>query len=341
METVPTNIPTRMRAAVITRPGGPEVLEIRDGPTPSPGTGEVLVRVHASALNRADLMQREGRYPAPAGAPSDIPGLEFAGEIAELGPDATLWRAGDRVFGITGGGGNAEYLVAHERVLAAIPDVLSWTEAAAVPEAFITAHDALVTQAAVQMSERVLIHAVGSGVGVAAVQLARAAGALPYGTARTADKLDRAREYGMENGAAIGDDLGALAASVARWSDGQGMNVVLDLVGGPYLGASVHAAAARARIILIGSVAGATAPLPLGVVMAKRLTIRGTVLRARPLEEKIAATRAFASQVVPLLACRTVRPVIDRVFALDQIRAAHELMASNRTFGKVVLRIAP
>ncbi|MFN2566699.1 MAG: alcohol dehydrogenase catalytic domain-containing protein, partial [Gemmatimonadaceae bacterium] len=186
-----------MKAVVITRPGGPEVLELRDIDRPQPGTGEVLVRVRATALNRADLMQREGRYPPPPGAPADIPGLEFAGEVATLGPGAREWREGDRVFGITGGGSYAEYLVAHERALAAIPTSMGWDEAAAVPEAFITAHDALVTQAAVRVSERVLIHAIGSGVGLAAAQLARAFGAVPYGTSRTGDKIDRARSFGL------------------------------------------------------------------------------------------------------------------------------------------------
>src|ERR671917_352635 len=168
-----------MKAVVITRPGGPEVLEVRDVERPEPGAGEVLVRVRATALNRADLMQREGRYPPPPGAPADIPGLEFAGEVAALGPGAREWREGDRVFGITGGGSYAEYVVAHERTLAAVPASLDWDDAAAVPEAFITAHDALVSQAAVRASEVVLIHAVGSGVGLAAAQVTRALGALP------------------------------------------------------------------------------------------------------------------------------------------------------------------
>src|SRR5689334_2864901 len=189
-----------MRAATISKAGGPDVLEMRDTERPEPGSGEVLVRVRASALNRADLLQREGRYPAPPGWPADIPGMEIAGEVAACGPGVSLWKEGDRVFGIVGGGGNAEYITVHERTVAGIPANLSWTDAAAVPEAFITAHDALVTQAAVRPSERVLIHAVGSGVGLAAVQLARVAGALPLGDARTAEKLNRARSLGLEEG---------------------------------------------------------------------------------------------------------------------------------------------
>jgi putative PIG3 family NAD(P)H quinone oxidoreductase len=326
-----------MWAVVITRPGGPEVLELREVERPEPGTGEVLVRVRATALNRADLMQREGRYPPPPGAPADIPGMEFAGEVAALGAGAREWNEGDPVFGITGGGAYAEYLVAHERTVVAIPAPLDWTAAAAVPEAFITAHDALVTQAAVRTSERVLIHAVGSGVGLAASQLARAVGAIPFGTSRTQDKIDRARDFGLEDGVTLGGDLGTLAEAVSRWTDGRGIDVVLDLVGGSYVQAGVEALALRGRLILIGTVAGAQTPLDLRRVLTRRLTIRGTMMRARPLEEKILATRAFASEVVPLLARNIVVPVIDSVFSLSQIAEAHRHLESNATFGKVVV----
>jgi NADPH2:quinone reductase len=328
-----------MKAVVITRPGGPEVLAVREVDPPSPGSGEVLVRVRATALNRADLMQREGRYPAPPGAPTDIPGLEFAGEVAALGPGAREWREGDRVFGITGGGSYAEYLVTHERTLVAVPAALTWEEAAAVPEAFITAHDALVTQAAVRASERVLIHAVGSGVGLAASQLARAFGAVPFGTSRTADKIDRARAFGLEDGVALARDSGPLADAVARWTTGRGVDVVLDLVGGSYVTAGVEALAPRGRLILIGTVAGAQTQLDLRRILIRRLTIRGTVLRARPLEEKILATRAFAAEVVPLLERGILRPVIDSTFDLAQIADAHRHLESNATFGKVVVRV--
>lgn len=326
-----------MKAAVITRPGGPEVLEIDDVPRPLPRAGEVLVRVHASALNRADLLQRAGRYPAPPGAPAAIPGLEIAGEVVECA--SGRWSVGDRVFGIVGGGGNAEFAITHERELARIPDGLSWEQAAAVPEAFITAHDALVTQAAMTRGEHVLVHAVGSGVGLAAVQLVRALGALSFGTARTADKIERAREYGLDDGVPVDADMDVLIAAVRSWSGGNGADVVLDLVGGPYFPANVEAAAARGRLILVGLVAGRSASVNLGAVLSKRLTIRGTVMRSRPAAEKAAATEAFARDVLPLLASGQVRPVVDRVFPLEKIREAHELLESNRTFGKVVLRV--
>jgi putative PIG3 family NAD(P)H quinone oxidoreductase len=329
-----------MRAVVIARPGGPEVLELREVERPTPGVGEVLVRVRGTALNRADLMQREGRYPAPPGAPADIPGLEFAGEVAGLGPGAREWREGDRIFGIVGGGSYAEYVTTHERALAPIPDSLGWDDAAAVPEAFITAHDALVSQAAVRASESVLVHAIGSGVGLAATQIARAVGAIPYGTSRTEDKIGRARELGLEDGVTVGRDLAPLAEAVARWTGGRGVEVVLDLVGGPYVAAGIEALAPRGRLILIGTVAGTQTPLDLRRILTRRLTIRGTVLRARPLEEKILATRAFAAEVVPLLARGIVRPVVDSTFDLDRIADAHRHLESNATFGKVVVRVS-
>lgn len=328
-----------MRAAVITRPGGPDVLAIEDRPEPTPGPSDVLVRVHASALNRADLLQRQGHYPAPPGAPPDIPGLEFAGEAVRCGANVTAWHPGDRVFGITGGGGNAEYLTADEHAVARVPPNLSWTDAAAVPEAFITAHDAMITQADLAAGETVLVHAVGSGVGLAATQLARAWNATPYGTARQADKIERARSEGLEAGLVVRDDYEAIADAVAEWTGGRGANVTMDLVGGPYLAASIKAAAPRGRIMLIGTVAGRSGTIPLGVVLGKRLTLRGTVLRARSLDEKRAATSAFARDVVPRFASGALHANVDRVFDLADIRAAHELLESNQTVGKVVLRI--
>ncbi|HEX6965087.1 MAG TPA: NAD(P)H-quinone oxidoreductase [Gemmatimonadaceae bacterium] len=328
-----------MKAAVITKSGGPEVLEIRDVQRPAPNADEVLVRVHASALNRADLLQRRGRYPAPPGAPADIPGIEFAGEIVELGSAVRGWRVGQRVFGLVGGGAQAEYLVAHARTIAEIPERLSWTDAAAVPEAFITAHDALVTQAELRPSERVLIHAVASGVGLAAVQLVRAMSAIPYGTSRTPAKISRAREHGLEDGLVLSGDPRPLVERARAWGGGTGMHVVLELVGGAYVPASLATLGTRGRLILIGTMAGASSELDLGLVLRNRLRIVGTALRSRPLGEKIAATRAFAEQVVPLLARGLVHPVVDRVFPLAEIRAAHERLESNETVGKVVVTV--
>ena len=239
-----------MLAAVITRPGGPEVLEIQDVPPPTGGEADVLVRVRASALNRADILQRIGGYAAPPGSPAQIPGLEYAGEILELGKAVRGFQPGDRVFGIAGGGAHAEMIAIPARTVARVPSGLSWTDAGAIPEAFITAHDALVTQGRMGTGDRVLIHAVGSGVGLAAVQVARAFGAIPFGTSRTADKIDRELPYGLERGAVL-TDAKALPAIAREWAP-DGFDVVLDLVGGPYTPANVETLRSRGRIMKLG-----------------------------------------------------------------------------------------
>jgi NADPH2:quinone reductase len=328
-----------VRAVVITAPGGVEVLEVREVARPAPSYGQVLVRVHATGINRPDILQRQGSYRAPPDAPADIPGLEFAGEVAELGPGVTRWTIGQRVFGITGGGAYAEYLVSHERMLAEIPAKLSYVEAAAIPEAFITAHDALVSQASLRASETVLIHAVASGVGIAAVQITRALSAIPFGTARGSGKLDRMRQYGLEDGWAATDDFTGLATLAKRWSGGKGIDVVLDLVGGPYFPASIALMAPLGRLMIIGTMGGRDATIPLGRVLASRITIRGTRLRYRAIEEKIAATRAFEEQVVPLFERGVLRAVVDSEFPLADVRAAQSRLESNETIGKVVLRV--
>ena len=331
-----------MKAVIISGAGGTEVLHIQDVPEPSPGPNEVLVRVIASALNRADILQREGKYPPPPDAPQQIPGMEFAGVVSSLGEKAHMWRVGQRVFGIVAGGAHAEYLTAHERILAEVPENLSWSEAAAVPEAFITVHDAMWKQAELRPSETVLIHAVGSGVGLAAVQLARAMNAVPFGTSRTKDKIESAKPLGLQeglvssDGPALADELKDFARSA---TGGRGFNVVMDLVGGHYASASLHALAPRGRMMLVGTMAGRKSEFDLGAILGKRLRITGTVLRARPLEEKIAVTRSFADEVVPLLARGVLRAVVDSEFRLSAIRAAHERMESNQTFGKVVILI--
>jgi putative PIG3 family NAD(P)H quinone oxidoreductase len=326
-----------LRAAVITRPGEPDVLELREVPDPEPGHGEVRVRVRASALNRADTLQRVGRYPAPAGVPRDIPGIEFAGEVDEVGTGVERWRRGDRVFAIVGGGAHAEYVIAPQHTLVRIPDALDWPEAGAAPEAFMTAHDAAVTQAGLIAGESVLIHAVGSGVGLAATSLVRALGGVPYGTSRTADKIERARPLGLEDGVVVDRELEPMVLAASRWTQGRGFEIVLDLLGGAYVPASVEALGLKGRLMLIGTVAGPRATIEVGRILAKRLTIRGTVLRARSLPEKTAVADAFARDVVPLLERKAVVPVIDSVFPLARIADAHRRMESNASFGKVVL----
>lgn len=330
---------TNMKAAWISGFGGAEVLEIRDVPRPQPGREDLLVRVRASALNRADLLQRQGKYPPPAGYPVEIPGIEFAGEIAEIGNAVRKWKPGQRVFGLVGGAAQAEYIVTHQDLAAEIPENLDWASAAAVPEAFITAHDALWIQAGLRPGESVLINAVGSGVGLAAVQLVRALQAVPYGTSRTASKLDQARTYGMQDGLVVRDNFDDLLSAMDQLTRGQGVNVMLDLVGGPYVKSGQKLLALKGRMILVGTVAGGNYELESRYVMSKRLQIRGTVLRARSLEEKIRATQAFAAEVVPLLARGVLRPVIDSRFPLDQIADAHRRLESNESAGKVVVEI--
>src|SRR5882762_7672267 len=237
-----------MKAVVITKPGGTEVLEIREVESPpSPTADRVRVRVRATALNRADILQRKGHYPPPPGAPRDIPGMEFAGEVDQVGPEVRSWEPGQRVFGICGGGAQADYLIVPANHLAPIPTNLGWAEAAAVPEVFITAHDALFTRARLQPGETVLVHAAGSGVGTAAIQLASAAGARAYGTSRTAEKLERAKAFGLEDSIAVGSDPNLFAEAVHKWTGGKGVDVVLDLVGGVYLEGNLNSLAVKGR----------------------------------------------------------------------------------------------
>ena len=329
-----------MRAVRFIGHGGVEVLEVGEVERPEAVGDRVRMRVHAAALNRADILQRRGHYPAPSGVPTEIPGLEFAGEVEQVGGDVRGWRVGQRVFGITGGGAQAEYVVVPESALAEVPSNLTYQEAAAVPEVFITAHDALFTQAHLQMGERVLIHAAGSGVGTAAIQLARAAGAgAIYSTARTAEKIERARPFGLDEACVVGDAPERFSGAVREWTGGAGVDVILDLVGASYLSANLESLARRGQLLLVGTLGGAHAQLDFGLVMRQRLRITGTVLRSRTAIEKAEAVRRFAAHVVPLLARGTLRPVIDGVYPIDEVRAAHERLESNATFGKIVIAV--
>ncbi len=324
-----------MRAVVITRPGGPEVLEVQEVETPEPQGDEVRVQVRAAGINRADLLQRAGGYPAPPGAPGNIPGLEFAGIVDAVGPRVRQWRPGQRVMGLAGGGAQAEYILEPEGLLVEIPENLDFVQAAGIPEVFMTAHDALFTQAGLQMGERVLIHAAGSGVGTAAIQLAHATGATAYGTSRTPEKLERARPLGLD--VALSDQN--FAAEVQRLTGGAGVNVVLDFVGATYLQQNLEALATWGRIVFLATMGGAQANINLGLVMGKRASLKGVTLRTRTLEEKMAVTRRFAAHVLPLLATGKVKPVIEKVYPLEQIGQAHAEMGENRNFGKLVVTI--
>jgi len=329
-----------MRAVTIISHGGVEGLEVRAASDAPRATADrVRVRVRAAGLNRADILQRLGRYPAPPGYSQDIPGLEFAGEVVEVGDEARARKVGDRVFGITGGGAQAEFVTVPESTLAEIPPNLDWVNAASIPEVFMTAHDALFTQCRLQMGERVLIHAAGSGVGTAASQLVNASGAVAYGTSRTADKLERAQEFGLTDSVVVANDSSEFAEAVKRWTNEAGVDVILDLVGAAYLKANLDSLGLKGRLIFVGTTSGAKAEIDYSVVMRKRLRIMGTSLRTRSIEEKATATRLFAQHVVPLLASGKVRPVIDSVFPMEQARAAHQRIESNESFGKVVLMI--
>jgi NADPH2:quinone reductase len=323
-----------MRALVI-HEGGRLVVE--DRPVPEPAGDQVLVRVHGAGINRADLLQRAGRYPAPPGAPPDIPGLEFAGTVEAVGSAGAGLQPGDRVMGIVAGGGQAEYLTTAASHCARVPETLDLVEAGGIPEAFITAHDAMLVQGELMAGQRVLVHAVASGVGTAALQLARCLGATVAGTSRSKDKLERAAELGLDHPilAPSGFDPAALAAEITAAAGP--IDVTIDLLGGPYLGVDVAAAAPKGRIIIVGLIAGGRAELDMVALMGKRLTVHGTMLRNRPPGEKAEATHLFQGQVVPLLARGAIRPVIDAVVPLAEAERGYELVAADRTFGKVVL----
>jgi len=326
-----------MKAIAIVMRDGQGVLEPVERPVPEPGSRELLVRVEATAVNRADLLQRRGQYPPPPGAPPDVPGLEYAGVVARIASDVTEWEVGDRVMGLVGGGSYAEYVVVHEGEAIPVPAHFAFTEAAAVPEAFITAHDALYMQCHVKVGETVLVHAAASGVGTAAVQLAKAAGARVIGTVRSEGKLERVRALGAD---VVLQPAGDWPDRVLAASGGRGVDVVLDLVGGDYLGGNVRVLAKCGRLIIVGLTAGRESRLDMGAVLGKRLHIIGTVMRARTRDEKILAATAFTRDVFPLLAAAAVRPVVDRVLPLARAAEAHELLAGNATVGKVVLAVS-
>ena len=329
---------TPMKALRITRPGGSDVLEIAEVPTPKPRADELLVRVRAAGLNRADILQRKGHYPPPPGFPEDIPGLEYSGEVAALGTHVKNFKEGQRVFGLTGGGAQAEFLTIPASLALLVPDVLSDIEAGGIPEAYITAHDALFSQASLVSGDTVLVHAIGSGVGIAALHIAKALGCHVFGTSRSADKLVRALELGLDVPIDVTKEL--FDDAVMRATHGRGVDVVIDFVGADYIERNLNALAVKGRLVWVSTLSGANAQLAINVVMRKRLRLVGTMLRHRPLDEKVAATSLFADAVLPLLAAQSIKVPIDRVFSLGQAAEAHRYMEGNQNFGKVVLSIS-
>ena len=326
-----------MKAIVITKSGDPGVLQLRDVEEPKPSQDEILVKVQATALNRADLLQRRGHYPPPPGTREDIPGLEFAGTIEWVGEKVTSFNPGDRVMGLLPGEGYAEKIVTHERMAIPIPANLNFDEAAAIPEAFLTAYDALFLQLELKSDERLLVHAVGSGVGIAALQLAKNARAIVFGTAGSEDKLARARDLGLNFG--INYKHQDFREKVLAKTNGLGVNTILDTVGAPYWEKNLACLATKGRMIIIGLMGGAKVEANLGILLKKRLRIMGSVLRARLLEEKIALTKSFVETALPLFESGKLQPIIDRTFLLEEAAEAHAYMEKNKNFGKIVLRI--
>jgi NADPH2:quinone reductase len=322
---------------VIEGVGGPEVLTMRQVSEPHPGPRDLVVRVAASALNRADLLQCRGLYPAPAGAPADIPGLEYAGEVIQVGEAVSQWSIGDRVMGIAGGGAAAELICVHEEEALPTPVGLSSVQAAAIPEAFMTAYDAGILQGGLEAGQWVAVNAVGSGVGTALVQIARHLGAHVVGSSRTQAKLDAACELGLtEPVLGASSELGRAALEVTKR---RGVHVIVDLVGGAGLTDLIGGLRHRGALILVGLLGGVRADLPLARVLMKRLRLQGTALRSRGHEERRALARAFRRELSPAFEGPrpTLRPVIDRVIPWREIASGHEALVANATTGKIVL----
>ncbi|BCX04238.1 MAG: NAD(P)H quinone oxidoreductase [Candidatus Roseilinea sp.] len=320
-----------MKAILFDTPGGPEVLRYGDAPDPQPSAGELLVRVRATAVNRADTLQRRGNYAPPPGA-SPILGLELAGEVVQ---PTGLWHAGDRVMAVVTGGGYAELATVPAGMAMRIPDRFSFEQAAAIPEAFLTAYLNLFTLGNLQANETVLIHAGASGVGSAAIQLARAAGAQVIATAGTPEKVAFCRDLGATH--AINYKQEDFAERVLALTEGRGADVVLDFVGAPYWNANLRAMAMHGRLMLIGMLGGSRGELDLGLIMAKRITVTGTTLRRTPLPEKIALTQAFAAFAMPRFERGELRPIIDSIYPLRDAAEAHRRMEANHNIGKIVL----
>jgi NADPH2:quinone reductase len=313
-----------MRAVVIGAGGS---LEVRERPDPEPGEGQILVAVRSAGLNAADLLQRHGLYPAPPGAPADIPGMEFAGEVVATGPGADRFKPGDRVMSLTGGGAQAELVVVHEREAMPAPAALSWAEAGGLPEAFTTAHDALFTQGDLRLGERLCVHGAAGGVGSAAVQLGVVAGASVVATVRSPDRREAVAS------------LGAVVVDPSATVESGPYDIILELIGAPNLGPNLEALATGGRICVIGIGAGAVGEINLGLLMARRGTIRGSTMRARPLEAKAGASRLLETQVLPLFESGRLSVPVDAEFPLAQVEKAYEHFAEGGKFGKIVLTV--
>lgn len=328
-----------MKVVAITEPGGPEVLEPTERPDPEPGPDDVVVAVRAAALNRADLLQRRGLYPAPPDAPADVPGLEYAGVVERVGRRVRDVEPGDRVMGLLGGGGYAERVAAPASLVLPIPDRLDFAEAAAVPEVFATAHDALFARGRLAAGETLLLHSVGGGVGTAALQLGRLAGAARIVGTASGEKLDRLEAAGLAPDVPVDRHGASFAGVVREVTGGRGADLVLDTVGADYWGANVDALAVKGRLVLVGLLGGARVEADLSRLLRKRITVVGTVLRSRPIHEKAALTAAVRERLLPLFADGRLRPVVDRTYPLSEAAEAHRAMERNLNLGKIVLLV--
>ena len=326
-----------MRAVVLRAHGGPEVLTFEDVASPECGEQDIVVTVAATALNRADLLQRMGFYPNPFPSGPEIPGLEFAGTVAAIGDNVTAWAVGEAVMGITSGGAYAEQLVIHERQAMAVPSGMALHDAAGIPEVFITAWDALVVQGGLTSGRWAMVHAGASGVGTAAIQICKAIGARIVVTC-SGGKVAACRALGAD----VVVDYGTqdFVAEVATATGGVGVDVILDVIGGDYVERNVASLTIKGHIIQVGVMAGKPVPFNVGLLLGKRASITGTVLRARPLEEKIAISQRFAAEMLPLFSTGQLKPVIDSTYSFADIAKAHEYMASNANVGKIVITVA-
>lgn len=325
-----------MKAVVLRSHGGTEVLQFEDIPSLVPGDYDIVVTVHATALNRADLLQRMGLYPNPFPEEYDVPGLEYAGVIASIGSKVTLWSPGDKVMGIVAGGTYAEQVRVHERQAMAVPSHVALSDAAAIPEVFLTAWDALVVQGGLTSGRWALVHAGASGVGSAAIQICRAIGARIAVTC-SAGKVHACRDMGAD--AVIDYSSQDFVEEVKKATGGRGADVILDVIGGDYVDRNIASLAIQGRIIQVGTMAGKAVPFNVGSLLPKRATITGTVLRPRPVEEKIALTQRFIREVLPLFETGQLSPLVDSRFRFDDIAAAHDRMAANLNIGKIVVDV--
>jgi|688.fasta_scaffold04030_12 putative PIG3 family NAD(P)H quinone oxidoreductase len=326
-----------MKAVVLRKHGGPEVLQFEDVPSPTCGAEDILVSIAATALNRADLLQRMGFYPNPFPQGPEIPGLEFAGTVKAVGERVTAWKIGDTVMGIVNGGAYAQELVLHERQAMAVPSGMSPRDAAAIPEVFITAWDALVVQGGLTSGRWALVHAGASGVGTAAIQICAAIGARIIVTC-SSGKVQSCRDLGAD--VVVDYTTQDFVEEVQRATNGAGVDVILDVIGGDYVERNIASLAVKGHIIQVGVMAGKPVPFNVGLLLGKRASITGTVLRARPLEEKIAITQRFIAEMLPLFDTGAMAPIIDSRYVFTDIAQAHAHMAANANVGKIVIDIA-